>query len=219
MNKAAFIRLEGTLTKRSTLATAAWLAANAQGLGERVARLGHVALAAPWKLAGELQSGATATRLTWMGLRSMTDDRLQVLAEEYVESFLIDEIPDVGRELIVAAKKDGRRIVLISDNIDVVASPLADAVGADDLICNRLEFRDGKATGRLEDPVIGGNVSGQWARAFANENGIDLNASSAYGTQGSDSLLLSAIGEPCAVNPDRQLRRLARDHHWPIVER
>ena len=62
MNTAAFFRVEGTLTERGSLAASAWLASNAAGVGERVARLGNVALAAPFALLGELQTGATATR-------------------------------------------------------------------------------------------------------------------------------------------------------------
>ena len=78
-------------------------------------------------------------------------------------------------------------------------------------------MRRQKATGRLEDPVIGGNVAGQWARAFATEHSIDLDTSWAYGARGGDSLLLSAIGRPCAVNPDRVLRREAEREGWPIL--
>ncbi len=219
MNTAAFFRVEGTLTERGSLAASAWLASNAAGVGERVARLGNVALAAPFALLGELQTGATATRVTWMGVRGMTEDRLVLLAEEYYEKYLKDDVLDIGRDLLKQAKKQGRRVVLISDNIDLVVGPLAEQLGADDLICNRLEMRKGKATGRLEDPVIGGNVTGQWARAFAQEHDIDLMASWAYGASAADSLLLSAIGQPCAVNPDRQLRRLAKDHSWPVVEK
>ncbi len=219
MNTAAFFRVEGTLTERGSLAASAWLASNAAGVGERVVRLGNVALAAPFALLGELQTGATATRVTWMGVRGMSEDRLVLLAEEYYEKYLKDEVLDIGKDLLKQAKKQGRRIVLISDNIDLVVGPLAEQLGADDLICNRLEMRKGKATGRLEDPVIGGNVTGQWARAFAQEHSIDLMASWAYGASAADSLLLSAIGQPCAVNPDRQLRRLAKDHSWPVVEK
>ena len=216
---AAFFRVEGTLLERGPLAAAAWLASNAQGVGERIARLGNVALAAPLAFAGELRTGATSTRVTWMGLRGMSEDRLVLLAEEYVEKYVTGEVLEVGAELLKKARKQGRRIVLVSDNIDLVVAPLAEELEADDLICNRLEVRNGKATGRLEDPVIGGNVAGQWARTFAKEQGIDLGASWAYGASGADSLLLSAIGQPCAVNPDRQLRRLARDHEWPVVEK
>lgn len=216
---AAFFRVEGTLTDRTTIAAAAWLASNAQGIGERFARLGNVALAAPFKLAGDLTSGAAATRLTWMGVRGMSEDRLTLLGEEYFEKYLKDDVLDVGKELLKQARKQGRRIVLISDNIELVVGPLAELLEADDLICNRLEFRKMKATGRLEDPVIGGNIAGQWARSFAQEHGIDLSASWAYGASAADSLLLSAIGQPCAVNPDRTLRRLAKDHDWPVVEK
>ena len=216
---AAFFRVEGTLLERGGLATAAWLASNAQGVGERLARLGNVALAAPLSLAGELRTGATSTRITWMGLRGMSEDRVVLLAQEYYEKYMADAVLEVGLRLLEEARHQGRRLVLLSDNVQCVMAPLAAQLDADDLICNRLEIRNGKATGRLEDPVIGGNVSGQWARAFAQEHGIDLAGSWAYGASGADSLLLSAIGQPCAVNPDRQLRRLARDHEWPVVEK
>ncbi len=219
MQTAAFFRIEGTLTERSALAAAAWITSNAQGVGERVARLGNVALAAPLRFLGEMQTGAAATRVTWMGVRGMTEDRLILLGEEYYEKYLKDDVLDVGKDLLKQAKKQGRCVVLISDNVDWVVAPLAEQLGADDLICNRFEIRKGKATGRLEDPVIGGNVAGQWARSFASEHGIDLDASWAYGASAADSLLLSAIGQPCAVNPDWQLRRLAKDHDWPVVEK
>lgn len=218
-SSAAFFRIEGTLTERSTLAAAGYFAAGAQGLGERLARLGNVALAAPFSFAGELTAGASKTRMTWMGVRGMSEDRLIMLADEYYEHYLSDSLLKVGVDLVKQAKTEGRRVVFISDNIDLVMAPLATQLGADDLICNRLELRKHKATGRLEDPVIGGNVAGQWAREFAKEQGVDLTTSWAYGARGSDGLLLSAIGRPCVVNPDWQLRRMAADHSWPVVEK
>lgn len=215
---AAFFRVEGTLSNRNAIFAAAWLAGNAQGIGERFARLGNVAAAAPLSWLGELSSGSTGVRMTWMGLRGMTEDRIVELAREYYATHVEGDVLDVGRDLIKQARAANRRVVLISDNIDHVIKPLADDLGADDLICNQLEIRSGKATGRLEDPVIGGNLSGQWARSFAREHLIDLDGSCAYGARAADSLLLSAIGQPCAVNPDRQLRRIAKDHHWPVLD-
>lgn len=215
---AAFFRVERTLTRRNAITTAAWLAANAQGVGERVARLGNVAAAAPLAWVGELQAGTAATRLTWMGLRGMTEDRIVELCREFYETYVEPDVVELGHRLIKQARTEGRRVVLISDNIDHVIKPLSDQLGADDLLCNQLEMRGAKATGRLADPVIGGNLSGQWARSFASEHAIDLNGSCAYGARAADSLLLSAIGRPCAVNPDRQLRRIAKDHDWPVID-
>lgn len=218
MKTAAFFRVEGTLVQRPSLAAAAWMAGNASGLGERVARLSNVAMAAPLSWMGELAVGSAATRVTWMGLRGMSEDRLSVLVEEYFDTYLREDVRDVGRELLALARSEGRRIVLISDGIARVLTPLAELLHADDLICNRLEMHQGRATGRLEDPVIGGNLAGQWARSFASEHSIDLNSSWAYGASATDSLLLSAIGQPCAVNPDSRLRRIAKDHGWPVLD-
>lgn len=219
MFRAAFFRVEGTLIDPPAIAAAGWLAANAHGFGQRLARLGNLSLATPLALAGELAAGKTASRLTWMGLRGMSEDRVALLSEEYYEEHLHGAVSKLGKELLERARREGRRIVFITDHIDTMMRPFADELAADDLICNRLEFRNGRATGRLEDPVVGGGISGQLARAFAADHEIDLEASWAYGARGSDALLLSAIGYPCAVNPDWQLRRLARDHHWPILDR
>src|SRR5579862_2883185 len=97
---AAFFRIEGPLVEKPALAAAAWFAANAQGVGERVARLGNVLLATPLALAGEMQSGSTATRMTWMGVRGMSEDRLVVLGEEYYEKYLRDDVLEVGEGLV-----------------------------------------------------------------------------------------------------------------------
>lgn len=216
---AAFYRVEGVLLRRPSLAAAAYMAANAQGLGERLARLSNVALAAPLTLAGELNVGSLATRMTWMGVRGLSEDRLAVLADEYFESFVESSLSEVGLDLVARSKRHGHRIVLISDQLDLIVGRLKERLGAADLICNRLEFQRGRATGRLLDPIVGGNLAGQWARSYAEEHGIDLEKSTAYGAQAADGLLLSAIGKPCAVDPDRQLRRMANDHAWPVVDR
>ena len=48
----------------------------------------------------------------------------------------------------------GADVVLVSQGLDHVMRPLARHLGAKWVIANRLEFRDGIATGRLLDPVI-----------------------------------------------------------------
>ena len=45
-------------------------------------------------------------------------------------------------------------VVLVSQGLDHVMQPLAQHLGVERLLCNRLEFRGGLATGRLLDPVV-----------------------------------------------------------------
>lgn len=211
---AAFFRVEGALTPRGGAFSAAWLAANSQQVTTRLTRLGAVALSAPFQWRGD---PATAARLAWMGLRGTSEDRLEVLGEELWETQLRGGLRAVGVDLVRQAQASGRRVVLVSDNVDVVVRHLADHLGADALVCNKLELRNGRATGRLLDPLVG-RLGGERLKALANDQGIDLARSSAYGSAEADATLLSSIGLPCAVHPDRALRRVARDLDWPVVE-
>ena len=219
MQSAAFFRFEGTFTGRPTIAAAAWLAFNAQHIGQRLARLSNVALATPFQYGGPLRDGLLASKVTWMGLRGISDDRLQVIGEEYADQFLIPNLRDVGIDLVAKARRSGHEPVLISDNLDVIVAKVAGHLGIDDYVCNRLEMRDGRATGRLSAPIIGGYSTGEWARDFAAKRGIDLDGCFGYGAHADDAMLLSALGKPCVVNPDRQLRQIARDLDWPVVQR
>jgi phosphoserine phosphatase len=185
---------------------------------ERIARLGNVALATPFALNGPLHDGTLSTRIAWMGLRGVSVDRLEVLGQEYAERFILPNLRQVGLDLLKESARRDERSVLISDNIDVIVRHVAEHLEITDWVCNSLELRDDKATGRLQDPIIAGHTSVDWARAFASEHSIDMAASCGYGAHGDDSMLLNAIGKPCVVSPDRQLRRIARDLDWPVVE-
>ena len=55
-------------------------------------------------------------------------------------------------------------------------------------------------------------------RELAAREGIDLAASTAYSDSAADLPFLEAVGKPVAVNPDRRLRRIARERAWPVLE-
>ena len=52
---------------------------------------------------------------------------------------------------------------------------------------------------------------------IAAREGIDLAESSAYSDSASDLPMLRAVGYPVAVNPDRELLRVARDEGWEVM--
>lgn len=215
----AFFRVEGTLVPRGAVAAAAYFAANSQGFAERALKLGQVALTAPvYGLLGQ-NDRALANRLAYLALRGLSEDRIVELAEEYFHDLLRERILEGGVELLRKARRSGHRLVLISDGLSHVMEPLvAHLRHVDDYICNHLEFRDGYATGRLCDPIVGGHDSAKYARRYAQEHDLDLARAIAYAAHGPDLLLMSAVGSPCAVNPDFTLRRAARQSDWPIMD-
>jgi hypothetical protein len=55
-------------------------------------------------------------------------------------------------------------------------------------------------------------------RQVAAERGYDLQRSYAYSDSVSDLPMLAAVGVPVAVNPDPELRQVAADRGWTVLE-
>jgi HAD superfamily hydrolase (TIGR01490 family) len=110
----------------------------------------------------------------------------------------------------------GHRIVLVTGSLDFLIRPLADEMGVDALIAARLDEANGLFTGALAGPPIGGEEKAIRIRKYAEENGVDLAESCAYGDSIADLPMLDAVGNPHVVNPDSALRRIAESRGWPI---
>jgi len=109
----------------------------------------------------------------------------------------------------------GRSIVLVTGSLDFIIEPLAAEIRADAVIAARLMESDGRFTGKLDGPPIGGEEKGRRMRDFAAEQGIELARSHAYGDSMADLPMLEAVAFPHAVNPDRGLRTTAKKRGWP----
>lgn len=216
MPTVAFLRAEGILFHRPAVAAAAWMAASQQALSPRLARLGAVLAAAPLAVPG-LGDPTQATRLAWAALRGASEDRLVLLGEDYGREHLTPKLLPVGTSLLADAKRQRLTVVLVSDHLDTIVEPIARELGIEHVICNRMEIRDGRATGRLLDPIVGGHLGREAVHRFAEQRGLDLHHALAWGARAVDASLLDAVARPCVVSPDRTLRQIARDRDWPVL--
>jgi len=84
------------------------------------------------------------------------------------------------------------------------------------VIATRAEIDDeGRYTGELAFYSYG-EQKGEAIRALAERSGLDLAGSYAYSDSFTDVPMLEAVGNPVAVNPDRDLRKHAEEHGWQI---
>ena len=148
----------------------------------------------------------------------MTEDRLLELADEAFDTVVRPELYQDGLSLLKRVKAAGHRVVLISGSPDFLLHRLAKLVDADEVIGNRLEIRNGMATGRILPPLVAGPEKARLIKDHAKEHGFDLEQCAAYSDSMSDVPMLSVVGRPCAVNPDFRLRTLARTHRWPVLD-
>src|SRR5579862_2834594 len=153
-SKHVFWRVEGSLLNLTAIRPVAFFAWNAQSFLQRWARrglMGVLAIARPMLYA---TNRVGATRVLHAILREVSRDRLDLLGEEYFHYILKPRLNPAGVARLKNALEAGQDVVLVSQGLDHVMRPLANHLGVARILCNRLDFRNGLATGRLLDPVI-----------------------------------------------------------------
>ena len=149
-----FWRVEGSLLDLTAVRPVAFFTWNAQTFLERWARrglMGTMAATRPFLYAGDR---VFATRVMHAVLRGESRDRLDLLGEEYFHYHLQPRLKPRGVEKLREVIAAGASVVLVSQGLDHIMRPLAKYLGVERILSNRLDFRDGIATGRLLEPVI-----------------------------------------------------------------
>src|SRR5437763_3395288 len=152
--KPTYWRVEGSLLELGALRPVGFFTWNARSFSERWARragMAGMALARPFAYAA---SRTFATRFLHSLLRGVSRDRLDLLGEEYFHYVLKPQLREEAVEKVVGAMRQGEQVVLVGQLLENILRPLARHLGVQALLANRLEYRDGKATGRLLDPVV-----------------------------------------------------------------
>ncbi len=217
-NSAAFYDVDGTLIKINIVHAFAYYASRQASLGQSAVNTVKTALSIPVFWAADKLSRKWFNEIFYRSYEGASEDRLVVLAEELFEDVIEPNIYPRAKALIEESRRAGVRQVLVSGALDFTMRPLARYFGVDDLIANRLEFVDHRATGKLCKPFVAGATKADIMRAYAKEHGIDLAESWAYSDSFSDYAMLAAVGHPTACNPDFRLRSMARSYDWPVLD-
>ena len=113
-------------------------------------------------------------------------------------------------------RAEGRDIVIVSASGAEVVEPIGQMLGADRVIATRMEIVEGKYTGNIDYYAY----AEEKARAIEHLSatiGYDLDECYAYSDSVTDVHMLEVVGHPFVVNPDRELRRTAVAHDWPVL--
>lgn len=139
----------------------------------------------------------------------------EIIATE-LEQRLHPTVYSEAIERIALHHRQGQKVYAVSATIIDIVEPLAEMLGLDGAIATELEVVDGKLTGEIARPCHGAHKAERLAD-FAAQHDIDLAASSAYSDSISDEHFLRATGRPYAVNPDRDLRKVAEAEGWGVL--
>jgi HAD superfamily hydrolase (TIGR01490 family) len=123
---------------------------------------------------------------------------------------------DEAVNLIEEHHAAGRDVIIVSTSGIEVVGPIGEMLGADHVVATRLEVQDGKYTGAIRFYAYAENKA-KAINDLARKRGYDLEGSYAYSDSVTDVSMLEAVGHPHAVNPDKDLRKVARERDWPIL--
>ena len=215
---AAFYDVDGTLVNANVVHAFAYYALNQPTFTSTVKKTMKTVACLPAFWATDKLSRKYFNELFYRFYRGESEDRLIVLAEDMFEEVIKPRIFPGAKALIEDSRRAGVKQVIISGALDFTVRPLAEYLGMDDMIANKLEFSGGYATGRLGKPFVAGATKAVVLREYAARHGLDLGRCYAYSDSFSDIPMLVVCGQPAAVNPDMRLRAVARSYDWPVLQ-
>lgn len=157
---------------------------------------------------------ARATALSFIAGRAV--EELQEVGEEVFEQYMAGKIWPGTLELAHLHLEQGQRVWLVTAAPVEVATIIAKRIGLTGALGTVAEHVNGHYTGRLVGDLLHGPAKAEAVRALAAREGLELERCAAYSDSANDIPMLSLVGKPCAVNPDRALRAHAREHAWRI---
>jgi HAD superfamily hydrolase (TIGR01490 family) len=151
---------------------------------------------------------------------SMAGTRVKDL-ERLGADVLAGVLPRIYPQMLAVAHEHqdaGRRVYIVTAASQELAQTLAQVLALDGAIGSQFsEVNDGVYTGTPTGLFIYRSEKALAVKQLAAREDIDLSESYAYSDSESDLPMLEVVGHPVAVNPDRELARVARERGWQIL--
>ena len=145
-----------------------------------------------------------------------TVDEIVRASGEIYDELMADRIWSGTRALAQQHLAAGQRVCLVTATPIELAGIIAHRLGLTGALGTVSEIVDGRDTGRLVGEMMHGKAKAEAVLALAEREGLDLARCTAYSDSANDLPMLSLAGTAVAVNPDTELRSVARERGWPV---
>lgn len=143
---------------------------------------------------------------------------VEALGDGFISDLVASIRPQLTDVLAAHQERNEDRIVLSASPTEIVARFAREA---------GLTYGEGTTAGRDAEDVYNGTLTGPFCygegkveimRALAEAHGYDLATSFAYSDSVSDLPMLEAVGNPVVVHPEPELRAIAEERGWTVIE-
>jgi HAD superfamily hydrolase (TIGR01490 family) len=143
-------------------------------------------------------------------------DTVREIVADTLHNIVEPLVYDEAVSLIEDHHLAGRDVIIVSASGSEMVEPIGELLGVDAVVASRLSTEEGLFTGAIDFYAYAENKAVAM-QELAEQRGYDLSRSFAYSDSITDVHMLEVVGHPHAVNPDRELRRIAREREWPIL--
>ncbi len=140
------------------------------------------------------------------------------LGDEIYDEFIESKIWPGTRAIADQHMHAGRQVWLVTATPLEVAKVMARRLGLSGALGTSVEHIEGVYTGRLVGEILHGAAKAAAVQELALSQGLVLAECWGYSDSANDIPLLEVVGHPVAINPDRRLRRHAKERDWPIYD-
>ncbi|MEM8785749.1 MAG: HAD family hydrolase [Pseudomonadota bacterium] len=144
-------------------------------------------------LAGRVENATAKVALMERLIGGRSRESLEAAAAEFLPQMLERHINPVAKQAFEAHRQAGDRCIIVSASLEITLRPIADHLGADELVATRLIEEKGAVTGRLEGGNCWGPEKAHRLRALLDRDGPHKII--AYGDSRGDLELLSMAEE------------------------
>ncbi len=215
---AAFFDLDNTVVRGASLFYFA-RGLHARGFFSRRELRGFARRALHYAVRGEVHGHLLEVReLALAFVAGHTTAEIRAIGEEVYEEHMGAKVRPGVRLLADRHLREGAPVWLVTAAPVELAEVVARRLGLTGALGTVAESVDGTYTGRLVGEPLHGPAKAEAVRALAAAAGWDLARCAAYSDSANDLPLLSMVGRPVVVNPDRALRRHAARRGWEVRE-
>lgn len=213
----AYFDVDGTLVSSTVVHVLADVLCAGRGAAGRAVTRTRILAGVPRMAAIDARSRARFNEVFFRRYAGLPERRLATLGAGLADDLLMPALYEGAEAMLARARRGGLEPVMVSCSPEILLRAFAARLGVATLMANRMEFRDGIATGRLLPPNVDGWGKLALVRAHARATGVDPSRSVAVSDHASDLPLLRATGRAVVVNPGRTLAREAERRGWPVV--
>jgi len=142
--------------------------------------------------------------------------KIEKLLNDFFDKEVKDKIFPAARTIIERHRREGRKIILISNTIQPIVNLISKYLKVESGFGTKLEEKDGFYTGNIIDGIMYGERKAKFLKNLIGKSKFDFDNSYAYSDHYSDLPVLEMVKNPVVVNPDKKLAKIAIKNNWSI---